>query len=429
MNHFPNKIHFIGIGGVGMSGLAFIMSAHGYIVSGSDMADSETIAMLRTAGITITLGHDPENIPQGNDILIVRTSAISEDNIEYLAAFHRGLRIILRGRMLAELATMYKCVIAVSGTHGKTSVTALLVHILKAAGLEPGYMIGGKVQSWTRNASQGDLGIFVTESDESDGTQVYLKPNILLVTNIEDDHSWTLGGEEVLYENFKRIATASEYLIYGNNEIAKELFSFHPKQEMINYSDETLIAKIRPRWGEFQISNAQIAYQAARHIGISSDIIMNALKDFTGVERRMSIRYESNNVVLIEDYAHHPTEIKAAICAIKKNYSNYKLKIIFQPHRYARLEKYFEKFANELACADEIFITPVFAAWSETGKLNSSDLANAIGEKASCLTGTFEDSAKIALKKVEKKEVIAIFGAGDIQEIVPFCISILKDKN
>jgi UDP-N-acetylmuramate--alanine ligase len=390
----------------------------GYQVSGSDMSESSNSLYLTSLGIKIFTGHSVENIPKGvSPLLVVRSSAVADSNPEYREALRLAEQCIRRGEMLANIADLYGCCVAVTGTHGKTSVTALLVHILKSAGLNPGYMIGGKVTGWISSASAGDGSLFITESDESDGTQVHLKSDILAVTNIEGDHSWTVGGEEVLWGNFKKIADNAEHVIFNISESSEELLCNHPsttpiKPDLSIYSDKT-------DWGEFQKENANIAVECAVRLGVSRSIAECEVRRFPGVARRMMLHYRKKKFILIEDYAHHPTEVRVAVESLRERFPDHRLRVVFQPHRYARLAKYLEEFTEELKKADEILIAPVFAAWQESGEVNSLDLAEKIGDKASLLSGEWKDDAEKIVESVSYPEVLAVFGAGDIEKIIP----------
>jgi UDP-N-acetylmuramate--alanine ligase len=416
--YMSGKIHFIGCGGAGMVGLVQIMHELGYSVSGSDMAESANTRLLISLGIPVAIGHSADNIPKGGGLLlVVRSSAVADDNPEYIEAASVAEKCLRRGEMLANVAELYDRCVAISGTHGKTSVTALLVHILKSAGLNPGYMIGGKVTGWISAASAGDGSLFITESDESDGTQVHLKSDILAVTNIEGDHSWSVGGEALLLENFAKIADNAEHVIFNVSESTEELLCNHPsttpiKPDLSIYSDKT-------DWGEFQKENANIAVECAVRLGVSRSIAECEVRRFPGVARRMMLHYRKKKFILIEDYAHHPTEVRVAVASLRERFPDHRLRVVFQPHRYARLAKYLEEFTEELKKADEILIAPVFAAWQESGEVNSLDLAEKIGDKASLLSGEWKDDAEKIVESVSYPEVLAVFGAGDIEKIIP----------
>lgn len=401
-----------------MVGLAFILHEKGFSVTGSDLSPSANTDLLKKNNIPISIGHSPGNLPDQPQMLVVRSSAIFDNNPEYAAAVKKGYKTIRRGEMLAKVADMYEKTIAVAGTHGKTSVTALLVYLLKTCQLSPGYMIGGKVCGWEKSAEAGDGSLFITESDESDGTQIHLKSDLLLITNIEDDHSWSVGGNDALFANFATIAKNSQQIIYNDSNSTEKLFAFHDKRIPINCPESFL--KDKTDWGPFQKENAHLAITCGEKLGIDRDRAICEIRQFPGVERRMSLRHQNENFTVIEDYAHHPTEVKAAIKTLRQRFPKHRLRVIFQPHRYARLEKYLEEFVRELNFADEVIVVPVFSAWSETGPIKSTHLVEKLGKKAKLIESDWATIASYTLSSVKPPEVLAVLGAGDIDNIVPF---------
>ena len=413
-------IHFIGCGGAGMVGLVLIMHELGYPLSGSDMVSSANSDFLISLGVDISIGHSAENLPKKNSpLLVVRSSAIRDSNSEYLQALEVADLTLRRGEMLAKIADLYETTVAIAGTHGKTSVTALLVHILQSAGVNPGYMIGGKVNTWRQSASSGDGALFITESDESDGTQVHMKPTLLLITNIEGDHSWTVGGEDILMQNFAKIAKNASSVIYNRSPSSAKLLKNHLNATEIILPVKDNLFMDRKDWGAFQKENANIAVEAAVKLGVERSIAECEVRKFPGVLRRMTTHFENSDIVLIEDYAHHPTEVRVAICALRQRFPKHRLRVIFQPHRFARLAKYIDEFVYELSKADKVLIAPVFAAWQESGDINSANLAEKIGDKASVISDNWSLEASIISESVVPPELIAVFGAGDVENIIP----------
>ena len=414
--------HFIGCGGAGMVGLAIIMYEKGFQVTGSDLKESANTKLLREKGIQVFIGHSPANIPKNekSEIFIVRSSAVSDSTPEFAEAVSRGCRHLRRGEFLAELAKTYKCTISIAGCHGKTSVTGIVTHILKECGKNPGYMVGGKVTGWKYSGGAGDGNVFVTESDESDGTQVHLKSDIAVVTNVEDDHSWNVGGEKVLYDNFTKFAENSKKLIYAPCPLADKIFAFHKNKREIDLASLSAKFADMKDWGAFQRINAAIAVEAATEIGIDRLEAEKHARTFPGIERRMSVRFQKDDFVLIEDYAHHPTEVSASISALRERFPGYYLRVVFQPHRYARLEKYIDQLACELRKADEVIVVPVFAAWTEKGKVSSEDLVAKIGINAKFADSDWQILAGKLSSSMRKKEVLAIIGAGDIDELIKY---------
>lgn len=424
------RVHLIGCAGVGTLPLAYILLKNKFRVSGSDLLETDTLDALRTAGAEIhSGGHRAENIPAGDgrDLLVIHSSAVTADNPELIEARRVGATVIRRGEALAAMTGLYKRVVSVSGSHGKTSVSAMLAWLFQEAGLTPGYLVGGFISSYgDRNGTAGEgADLFITEVDESDGTHTAMHSHLGIVTNVEDDHAWSVGGADQLFANFKQYAFQAQHLIYVGSPKTDELFAEHPSAIRLD-PDVTASADLaffEPEalrsWGTFQKLNALTALAAAVQLGLEKDLAAQILSRFPGVERRMSKRFENDDFVLMEDYAHHPTELRASIRAFREIFPQRRLVIFFQPHRYARLERYFDEFAAELKQADRVYITPVFAAWTASGKYDSADLAAAVGaEKAKSVTGDWVSIAASVKDDLQSGDLIAIVGAGDLKDLI-----------
>lgn len=428
-NYKKGHIYFIGCGGAGMAPLMYLAHKKGFSVSGSDLEESKNTENLSSLGIIIHIGHKAENLPADlPGTLVVYSSAVKPENPEFMAAKNAGCPCLRRGEMLAEMAGLYKRAVAVSGSHGKTSITSILAHILKEAGLNPGYMTGGKVKGWTYSSEVGNGDIFVTEVDESDGTHALIKAHIGIVPNVEDDHCWSVGGTEALYNNFKKFAFQSEKLIYIANEMTDKLFSAHKNKISFDIneivSDRSFKYLLQDELNElkgFQRVNSALAIAAAEKLGVDREKAEKGALSFPGVERRMTLHFRNEKFVLIEDYAHHPTEVAASISTLREKFPDKKLKIVFQPHRYARLQRYFEGFANELAKADSLVILPVFAAWVEKNNsaVTSEELAKKIGAKAEYMDGNWQETASRIASGTEPGTVLALLAAGDADRLLP----------
>lgn len=419
-------VHFIGCGGAGTRPLMRIFHELGFTVSGSDLAESESLERLRGLGLKVFAGHDKTHLPtaDGTKLLLVYSSAVTERNPELAEARRIGAQCIRRGEALGLLADLFPHVIAVSGSHGKTSVSAMIAHILKTAGLNPGYLIGADVVSWEDSGSAGGGKIFVCEADESDGTHTAIRSSVAVVTNIEDDHAWNFASPEILPENFRKFAFQGEKLVYTDAPPAETLFREHPDACAIppgTVPDDPRFAA----FGHYRRINAALALEAVARSGLlDRETALEALLSFPGVGRRLQIHCAGEKQLLIEDYAHHPTEIAASIRTLRELHPGKRLVVIFQPHRYARLKRYFREFVRELAAADAVFVTPVFAAWTETDSLDSKDLARAIGSRARALNGSWEAMADEIFPLLRENDLVAVIGAGDVKEILPF----LKEK-
>ncbi|MBR7121231.1 MAG: hypothetical protein IKC94_03185 [Lentisphaeria bacterium] len=405
------KLHFTGIGGAGMAPLAELSLAWNCSVSGSDMEDSAKCRRLRGLGAKIFSGHRAENLPDDADLLIY-SSAVPENNPERIKARQLGIAELRRGEYLARLASGCRPVVSVTGTHGKSSISALLAAILLKCGKNPGFMVGAEIAGMPSCAA-GDGDIFVTEADESDGTHTALKNFLAVIPNIEDDHEWSLGGREILENNFRRTAANSSQILYYASGNCDRLLGDHPRQLRLP-EIPAVFGKLRG----FQAANAFIAVQAAVLLGCDEKSATAAAMDYPQVARRMSVYKDQPGLTVIEDYAHHPTEVRAALELLRQTYGSRHLRILFQPHRFARLEKYFTGFIQELGKADSIYIAPVFAAWSESGKIDADMLAQAVRGKA--LHGSFADWAAEVKRDLPENSVIAVLGAGDVNKVLPF---------
>lgn len=409
----PRHIHFIGIGGAGMAPLAFLLLRRGCAVSGSDECANANTDRLAAAGAKIAIGHDRRNLTPGTQ-LIVYSSAVPADNPERQEGARRNLPELRRGELLAELSRFYRRVVAVSGSHGKSSITAMLAHILTKAGADPGYVVGAKLYGAPDFAVGSGDDLFITEADESDATHTLLRPSLGIVPNFDTDHAWSVGGEAQLAENFRTFARNSRQLLCGDTPECRRLFADFPAVEFL--ADP--IADFAGFSG-FQAINAQLAAAAAVRLGIPEEAAIAALASFGGVMRRMHVVSATGQLVVIEDYAHHPKEVESALALIRRQYPHRHLRVVFQPHRYARLEKYFAEFAAVLSHADSVIVTPVFAAWSETGKRGGAELAAAIAGARYC-AGSWADVAACATGQLPKPAVVAILGAGTINEVLNY---------
>ena len=408
----PRSIHFIGIGGAGMAPMADILLRRGIRVSGSDLTFNEKCRLLSEAGGVIFTGHAREHLPEEAE-LVVFSSAVAPDNPELVRAAERKIPAMRRGEFLALFLSLYKRVAAVSGSQGKSSITAMLVHILLACGMSPGYMIGAAVCSG-KSSGCGDGDIFVTEADESDATHKLLSPYLGIVPNVDGDHAWSVGGDEALLENFKTFARRSGQVIGFETE--KELFSGMEHVKMLPAAAPGFT--FCGHCG-FMAVNAQLAVEAAVVLGCARAAAEQAVASFPGIKRRMTLHCEKENLVVMEDYAHHPHEVESSIAYLRIKYPEYHLRVVFQPHRYARLERFFQDFVRVLKTADSVFVVPVFAAWTETGSVDSVMLSQACGGTA--ISGSMQENAKQVLDfPCGRKLLVAVLGAGDIEEIIPY---------
>jgi len=380
--------HLVGVGGIGMSAIARLLLARGAQVSGSDVTRTALIDALETEGVRIAIGHHAANV--GDAQVVVVSSAIAQDNPEFVDAVERKLDVLTRGAMLAELAKGHKLV-AVAGTHGKTTTTAMLASIFEAAELDPTIAVGGIRVDTGTNARAGAGPWFVTESDESDGSFLYLNPTIAVVTNIENDHVASDADLPRLLEQFTLFANrvpSNGQVVVGNDNRASKAVGRQAQAPVTTFATrdadaDLTITDLRYENlgahftvcdrgvvlgeidlhvpGEINVQNALAAIGAARAAGIRFDQIAPALGAFRGVQRRFEI-VGRGTLTIVDDYAHHPTAIAQTIAAARDFAHDGPLIVAFQPHRYTRTQYLKDEFATALAGADRVFLTPVYAA-------------------------------------------------------------------
>ena len=409
-------IYFIGIGGIGMSAIAKIILAMGYQVSGSDLTKNETIEEFLSSNIKIYLGHRRTNISNHIDV-VVTSSAISPANPEVLEAKDKKIPIIQRGEMLAEIMRL-KQGIAIAGTHGKTTTTSLVSAIFNHAGYSPTSVIGGKWFGINSNAELGKSNILICESDESDGSFLKLSPIICVVTNIDCDHMDYYLNEERLLLSFLEFINKTPFygkafLCFENEnlyklkpEIEKPFTSYGFNENFNIFAKNIISSGLKSNFsvvvngkdlGNFQLNiagkhnvlNSLAAIGVALEAGIPLDKIKEALLLFKGVDRRMSCLGKWNNLIVMDDYGHHPSEVEATLLALKENTKNNKLICVFQPHRYTRTLEHYKGFAQSLCLADKIYLTEIYAAGE-----------NSINEVSSSMI--LEEINKINPKKIVK---------------------------
>lgn len=434
LKQFKNSgghVHFIGCAGAGTQPLASIFLDLGFPCSGSDLLETEQTEQLRSRGMAVHQGHRKENLPpEDTPLLVIHTSAAAMRNPELQEAGRRGCPVMRRGEALAHLGTMFEQTIAVAGSHGKTSVTSLIAHTLKELGCKPGYLIGGAVTGWTISGTAGNGTLFVTEVDESDSTNALFRADIAVVTNIEDDHSWSVGGVQPLFDSFAAFASKAGRLIYVSGSHADELFQPFTEKAAVLHGSAPPDWPFPADWGGFQKQNARTAFTAVRQYlngSVPEKEIVRAVLSFPGVERRMSVRFDNGVYKIIEDYAHHPTELKASLQALKETNPSRRLIVIFQPHRFARLKKYINEFTDLLSeHGDTVIVPPVFAAWTDTSEIDSHTLAERIGGKAFAWDDDWETIARKTARLVQPGNLIAVIGAGDVKNVIPPLISFLN---
>ncbi len=390
-------IHFVGIGGIGMSGIAEILHSQGYTVQGSDMADNANVQRLRTLGIDVMVGHRAENVEEAQ--VVVVSSAVKADNPEVVAARARFVPIVRRAEMLGELMRL-KWAVAVGGTHGKTTTTSMVAAMLDAGGFDPTVVIGGIVNAYGTNARLGQGDWMVVEADESDGSFTKLPATIAVVTNIDPEHMEFYGSVEALHRAFEVFVEnipfygvavlcldhpAVQSLIGRIRDRRIITYGFGPQADVralnvtakagaahfdvevddrVHGTSRTITGFSLPMLGKHNVLNALASIAVALEMGITDDVARTALSAFAGVKRRFTRTGEARGVAVIDDYGHHPVEIAAVLQAARQATQG-KVIAVVQPHRYSRLANLFEDFCACFNDADHVIVADVYAAGEE----------------------------------------------------------------
>jgi len=356
------RLHFIGIGGAGMSGLALVCARLGATVTGSDRSDSSYMERLRVAGVEPVVGHDAANLPEGAEVVV--STAIGADNPELALARERGIEPIHRGALLAELCAE-KRLIAIAGTHGKTTTTAMTAWALRALGADPAFFVGGEVpglglDGGTANAGWGEGEWVVAEADESDASFLRLRPEVAVVTNVEMDHHTRWGSLAELHEAFRSFVAPARGLVVPADE---EMGWLGQRGEETSF-DASMPGPVdlQPAVpGEHNLRNARAALAAIELAGLDVEAAAKALAGFAGVHRRLQLKGSRDAVHIYDDYAHHPTEVRAALSALRELEPS-RLIAVFQPHLYSRTKALATEFGAALALADEVVVLDVYPA-------------------------------------------------------------------
>ena len=442
-------IHFVGIGGIGMSGIAEVMHQLGYHVQGSDVAESYVVEKLKKAGIHVAIGHSPDNL--GDAAVVVCSSAIKDNNPEMVAAAERRLPRVRRAEMLAELMRMQKTV-AVAGTHGKTTTTSMVAGLLDTGGLDPTVINGGIINRYGSNARLGKSDWWVIEADESDGSFLRLDGTIAVVTNIDPEHLEHYGTFDAVKDSF--VEFIENVPFYGLAVLCVD----HPEvqniigrirdRRIVTYGFSALadvradnISAVRggsrfdavilgregerrtiqgihvPIPGRHNVQNALAAIAVALEMGLNDDAILQGFERFEGVKRRFSMVGEVDGAIIVDDYAHHPTEIRAVLAAAREGAEG-RVIAVMQPHRYSRLEALMEDFQNAFNDADVVYVAPVYPAGEEPIEgVDSAALVEGLrahGHRMVKLVDGPKDLAANLRDLAADGDMIICMGAGDI---------------
>ena len=451
-------IHFVGIGGIGMSGIAEVLANLGFRVSGSDQKKSEVTAHLEELKVEVTEGHNAENV--GDAHVVVRSTAVRDDNPEIIEARRRSIPVIPRAEMLAELMRMKPYTVAVAGSHGKTTTTSMIATILGIAGLDPTFVVGGIVRSYRANARLGKSELMVVEADESDRSFLMLDPMIAVVTNIDREHMDYYHDMEDVRKCFADFVNKVPF--YGAAVLCLDdphVQAVIPKVERrritygmsaqadisaydIQYdhsfgstfqvlSGINVLGRVSLRVpGKHNVYNSLGAIAAALELDVPFDTIAHALSEFGGAERRFQFKGDEQGITVVDDYGHHPTEIKATLSAARIGAPNRRIVVLFQPHRYTRTADLMDEFASAFNNADVLLVSDIYAASENPIEgITAEVLTNRIksyGHKSAEYIGSIEGSAEILRDTVREGDLVITLGAGTVTRIGDQLLGLLK---
>ncbi|MBI3328972.1 MAG: UDP-N-acetylmuramate--L-alanine ligase [Nitrospinae bacterium] len=450
------RIHFVGIGGIGMSGIAEVLFNLGYAISGSDLIESEITKRLAHMGVRCSYGHRAEQV-EGVDVVVV-SSAVTPDNVEVQAAKVRKIPVIPRAEMLAELMRM-KYGVAVAGSHGKTTTTSLIATVMAKGGLDPTLVIGGRLNSLGGNAKLGQGEFMVAEADESDGSFLKLNPMVAVVTTIDREHLdfyRDLGDIQAAFAQFLNNVPFYGFCVVCADEpnirailprITKRVFTYGLEGELdytaraircdgfqsafnVLRCGEVLGPIVLNIPGLHNIRNALAAVAVGMEIDIPFALIQAALYEFSGIQRRFEVKGEVCGVTVVDDYGHHPTELDATLRAARLVWPHRRLVVMFQPHRYTRTQALWQDFCAPLFMTEVLFLTDVYAAGERqipgvSGRLIFEGV-RALGHQHATYVPHLEDLTMQVLSIVQEGDVVLTLGAGDVWKVGEQLLTALK---
>jgi UDP-N-acetylmuramate--alanine ligase len=438
------RIHFVGIGGIGMSGIAELLINLGFAITGSDIADSDAVQRLRSMGATIHIGHQSKNV--GDAQVVVYSSAVGLDNPECIDAKERGLPVIPRAEMLAELMRM-KFSIAIAGTHGKTTTTSMLATVLAMAEKDPTAIIGGRLDMFGSNARLGEGEILVAEADESDRSFLKLAPIVAVVTNIEEEHMDCYRDIDDIMDTYVQFLNKVPFFGFDmvcldDANIQQILPQLHRKVLTYGSHTQALYRYTKPEFvglntrfrahrgrkvlgevtlgvpGKHNCLNALATIGTALELGIDFEVIRKGLAAFKGVQRRCHIRGEKNGITIMDDYGHHPTEIRMTLQGIKNGFPDRRIVAVFQPHRYTRTRDLFEEFVTSFYDASRLYITEIYPASEKPIEgISAHALFEEIknhGYREVFYVENKEDIPETIVGNLKEGDLVIFLGAGDI---------------
>jgi len=446
------NVHFVGIGGIHMSALAHILLDDGLVVSGCDRADAPILDSLRARGARILIGHNERHVTTATRV--VRTAAVPESHPEIARALELGIPVQTRAELLGEIAAP-RNVITVGGTHGKTTTTAMIAHCMRASGRDVGYVIGGEAPDFCVHARRGTDPWLVLEADEYGRAFHHYTPSVAVLTNCEPDHLDYYGSPDALEAAFLQYVetlNSGGVLVVGNDspaatQIAQRLSARRPDVRVVTCSSsrdaDYAIRKLDDGFllttasgehrgalqqpGEYQLQNASTALAALERAGFALGAAVEALRSFRGVNRRFQLHGEAAGVIVLDDYAHHPTEVSAAIDAAKQRWPERRIVVLFQPHTYTRTSYLLDGFRACFREADVVYTVDTYAARDMSGEeMTSEQLAAEIVAPDAAYGGSIEQCARLAAERAMANDLIITMGAGDIDAAGPIILRELR---
>jgi UDP-N-acetylmuramate--alanine ligase len=454
-------VHFVGIGGIGMSGIAEVLINLGFRVSGSDLKKSSVTDRLQEMGVEFTEGHAADNV--GDAHVVVRSTAVRDDNPEVLEAAHRSIPVIPRAEMLAELMRLKPHTVAVAGSHGKTTTTSMVSTVLGYAGLDPTIVVGGVVGAFGSNAHLGTSDLMVVEADESDRSFLMLTPTIAVVTNIDREHMdyyHDMDDVRTCFTNFVNKVPFYGVSVLCLDDPNVQAIIPHVERRRMTYGlsaqadisahnirYDQAFGSIFTVWrsmdalgditlrvpGLHNVYNALAAIAVGFELDVPFTQIVDALGSFTGAGRRFQFKGEVSGVLVIDDYGHHPTEIRATLAAAKIGSGGRRIVVLFQPHRYTRTHDLMDEFARSFNNADTLFVTDIYAASEDPIEGVSADaLTGAIkrfGHKDARYIGSLENAATTLRDHVQPGDLVITLGAGTVNRVSDQLLALLKGQS
>ncbi len=451
--HMGATVHFVGIGGAGMVGLARILVAQGYRVTGSDRSDSPALGMLRDLGATVHVGHDAASV--GDAALVVISAAVRDENVEVAAARTCGMPVVKRAALLGALANARRC-IAVAGTHGKSTTSGMIAFILSMLGHDPLFVVGAEIRDLGTSARNGAGPLAVVEADEYDYSFLHLTPDIAVITNIEHDHPDIFPTIDTYLHAFARFASqtrAGGTMIVGADDphsaaIVAAMAGQRNVQTVgiartadwqivfaadggvaLTHGGEMIGRTTLAVAGEHNARNAAMAVAACAAVGVDVSAALRIVATYRGVGRRFEVVGEAAGIMVIDDYAHHPTEVRATLAAVRARYPERRIVAVFQPHTYSRSSLYAAAFAEALSGADAAFVTDIYAAREpDPGTIHARDIADAVAGERGVYSGDLAMTVTCIMAAIAPGDVVLTLGAGDITTVGPLVLQRLRSQ-